>query len=178
MKFGFLIGGKVVNAADILIEPLPDYSAVLNQFYETAHVSNGWVYGEEFERPKTAQEQERFTNNAPRTTEPLFRLPCTHAVTSAVLNDDQLRFVVLAYGFLNGLYLSPENYGCLRKVPYSEGKLTGVMLLGNDYEVGVRKIRDFLSKHNKAEIDAMKAILHWFLVGQSYEFEWDRFEAR
>jgi hypothetical protein len=178
VKFGFLIGAKTVNAAGILIEPLAEYPDILTEFYETARVSDGWVYGREFQRSKTAAEKERFKNSAPKATEPFFRLGSTHQVTSRDLDEDQLRFVILSYGFLNGLYLAPESYACLRKVPYREGKLTGVMLVGADYEIGLGKIRQFLSKHNKNGIDAMKAILHWFLVGQSYEFEWDRFDAQ
>jgi hypothetical protein len=52
------------------------------------------------------------------------------------------------------------------------------VLVGNDHEIGIRKIRQFVLNGGKEKMDAMRAILHWFLVGQSYEFEWDRFDAQ
>ena len=178
MKFGFLMSSKRTEAEGIVIAPVPEFSETIADFYETARVSNGWVYGPELEKPKSAEEKSRFRNRDPKITEPFFRLSSTHEITSKDLDDDQLKFIVLAYGFLNGLYLTPENYACLRKAPYQEGKLTHLVLVGNDHEIGIRKIRQFVLNGGKEKMDAMRAILHWFLVGQSYEFEWDRFDAQ
>ena len=178
MKFGFLTSSRRVEAEGILIAPLSEFSDIIREFCETARVSEGWVYGPQFEKPKSAEEKSRFMNKAPQITEPFFRLSSTHEITSKDLDDDRLKVVVLAYGFLNGLYLTPENYACLRKVPYEEGKLSRLVLVKGDHEIGVRKIRQFLLNCCKEKVAAMRAILHWFLVGQSYEFEWDRFDAQ
>jgi len=178
MKFGFLMSSKRVKAEGIMIAPLPEFSEIINDFYETARISEGWVYGPELEKRKTTEEKTRFKSAAPKITEPFFRLPSTHEIRSKDLDDDQLKFVVLAYGFLNGLYLTPEGYACIRKVPYQEGKLSRLLLVKGDHEIGVRKIRQFLLNSNKQQVNSMRAILHWFLVGQSYEFEWDRFDAQ
>lgn len=160
------------------IAPLPEFDEIIRNFYETASVSNGWIYGPEREEPKSAEEENRFKNTAPKIAQPFFRLPSTHEITSTDLDDDQLKFVMLAYGFLNGLFLTPENYACLQKAPYQEGKLSRLVLGRSDYEIGIRKIRQFLLNSGKEKVHAMRAILHWFLAGQSYEFEWDRFDAQ
>jgi hypothetical protein len=178
MKFGFLTSSKRIKSGGISIAPLPEFGEIIANFYETASVSEGWIYGPEREEPKSAEEKSRFKNTAPKIAQPFFRLPSTHEITSTDLDDDQLKFVVLAYGFLNGLYLTPENYACLQKAPYQEGKLSRLVLGGSDYEIGIRKIRQFLLNSGKEKVHAMRAILHWFLAGQSYEFEWDRFDAQ
>src|SRR5438128_26846 len=118
MKFGFLMFSKRVEAEGIVIAPLPEFSEIITDFYESAHVSEGWIYGPELEKPKSAEEKSKFTNTSAKIPEPFFRLPSTHEITSKDLDDDQLKFVVLAYGFLNGLYLTPQGYACMRKVPY------------------------------------------------------------
>jgi hypothetical protein len=178
MKFGFLISSETIGDEGIRITPLPDFIKIIGDFYETARVSDGWVYGPEIEKPKSGDEMSRFRNVAPKATEPLFRLPSTHEITCKDLNDDQLKFVVLAYGFLKGLYLTPNEYACIRKAPYEEGKLSRLVLGKKDHEIGIQKIRAFLVNSNRQQVTAMTAILHWFLVGQSYEFEWDRFDAQ
>jgi hypothetical protein len=58
MKFGFLISSKRIKSGGISIAPLPEFGEIIRNFYETASVSNGWIYGPEREEPKSAEGKE------------------------------------------------------------------------------------------------------------------------
>jgi hypothetical protein len=90
----------------------------------------------------------------------------------------KLRFLILAYGFLLGLYLNPVGYFYLHRIPHEMGKLTGMILNKDDAEKGLSSFsRSFDTLDSEKRILAF-AIAHWFLVGQSYEYPWDRFDVQ
>jgi len=66
MKFGFLTSSQRIESGGISIAPLPEFKKIIDEFYRTARVSSGWVYGPEFEKSKSADEDRWFKNTAPK----------------------------------------------------------------------------------------------------------------
>lgn len=178
LRFGFLIDKKAFECSDFSVAPVSDYADVVDAFYDTVCVSKGWIYGPEQELKKTSEENRLFKRRGPIVPSSFYTLSPTHQITSDNDDDEHLRFLVLGYGFLQGLYLTPENYSYLGRVPYEPGKLNGLLLSGNDYVNGMERINDFYKSSAPEARKQMFASLHWFLAGQSYEFEWDRFDAQ
>jgi hypothetical protein len=178
LRFGFLIDRKEFNCSDFSIKTVPDYDEILNRFYESACVSNGWVYGPERKLNKSTNEKTKFKQRGPINCSSFYRMSATHEIMSSLTDEDHLRFLILGYGFLQGLYLTPEGYSYLGRVPYEPGKLNGLLLCGNDYISGMEKVNSFYESSKPEERNQMFASIHWFLIGQSYNFEWDRFDAQ
>lgn len=178
MKFGFLIDRKNFKCVDFSIAPVPDYDEVINCFYESACVSNGWRYGPEKELNKNANEKRIFKQRGPINCSSFYQVSATHEIKSNSNDDDYLRFLILGYGFLQGLYLTPEGYSYLGRVPYERGKLNGLFLYGIDYINGMEKVNNFYKLSTQDKRNQLFASIHWFLIGQTYSFEWDRFNAQ
>ena len=179
MKFGFLIDNQSFKFYDFKISPVKEFEFILDDFYKTAHVSNGWFYGTEIQLLKSASEKNKFTANAAVMNSSFFRMSSTHEITSTKdYSDDHLRFLILGYGFLQGLYLTPEGYLYLGRTAYKPTELNGLLLIGDDCIKGMECINRFYIASNEEERNQMSACIHWYLVGQSYQFSWDKFDAQ
>lgn len=179
MKFGFLKDKYEFEFNDFLITVVPDYDEIINGIYKSANVSNGWIYGPRKELKQTSNEKKIFNQTGPIISDSFYRISPTHEIISNNKEDeDHLRFLILGYSFLQGLYLVPENYSYLNRTPYEPGKLNGLLLVRKDRENGMKKINHFYLSSTTEEINQMFASLHWFLVGQSYNFQWDKFDAQ
>lgn len=178
MKFGFLIDRKEFKCSGFSIETVVDYDEILNSFYYSVSVSNGWVYGPEKELEKSSNEKRKFKYRGPINCSSFYRMAATHEIKSNTDDEDYLRFLILGYGFLQGLYLIPEGYSYLGRIPYEPGTLNGLLLVGEDYVNGMEIINSFYKSSNAEKRNQMFASIHWFLIGQSYNFEWDRFDAQ
>jgi hypothetical protein len=66
----------------------------------------------------------------------------------------------------------------LNRVPYQIGKLTGVIPVGDDAKKGMMALGHYFDKASQEQRTLAYAILNWFLLGQTYNFEWDRFDAQ
>ena len=177
MKFGFLLDRKEIHCDGFSINTVSDYNDLIEQFYQSAHVSNGWFYGPEKELMKSSEEKRRFKQRGPINSGNFYTIKPTHEIISESFDDDHLRFLILAYGFLQGLYLTPEGYSYIGRIPYQPGKLNGLLLTGDDYSNGMECINHFYKSSNQDTRKQMFACIHWFLAGQSYIHDWDRFDA-
>lgn len=178
MRFGFLIDRREVRCSGFSILTLSNFEETLQLFYETAKVSNGWVYGPEIELRKSSSEKRNFKQRGPIDCSKPYRMQPTHEIQTSISDEEHLRFIVMGYGFLQGLYFLPEGYSYLWRFPYEQGKLHGLILCGNDYENGMEQINRFYQGANQDDRKQAFAVMHWFLVGQSYTHPWDRFDAQ
>tara|TARA_R110002124_G_C8879902_1_gene508348 strand:+ start:225 stop:1103 length:879 start_codon:yes stop_codon:yes gene_type:complete len=179
MKFGFLIDPKSFECDGFKVAPVLEFSYVLKDFYSTARVSNGWFYGPEIELVKSAIEKEDFAYDAPIVHKSFFHMSSTHRITSTKsYSDDHLRFLILGYGFLQGLYLTPEGYSHLGRIAFKPTTLNGLLLADSDYVNGMECINRFYINSGEEDRNQMFACIHWYLIGQSYQFDWERFDAQ
>ncbi|MCP3932685.1 MAG: hypothetical protein GY705_26745 [Bacteroidetes bacterium] len=178
MKFGFLTDKREIDCEDFSIKPVTDFDETISQFYESAKVSNGWIYGPEVELKKNNREEKKFKNRGPICCDNPYHIKSTHEITGTITPDNLLRFLVIGYAFLQGVYLSPDSDKVLWKIPYEPGTLNGLLLLGNDYEKGMEQIYRYSRGIHDDELKQIFAIIHWYLIGQTYRFEWDKFEAQ
>lgn len=178
MNFGFLIDKKEILCQDFRISPLPDINETLTTFYDGMNVSNGWIYGPEVELNKNLMEQKKFKLRGPIKCGNYHGLKSTHEIIMSTPDDEHLRFLILAYGFLQGIYLIPEGNLYFNRTAYERGKLNGLLLSGGDYVNGMEQINHFYLNANPKDRKQIFAILHWFLIGQSHEFSWEIFDSQ
>lgn len=178
MKFGFLIDNKSITFDEFQINPVENFDHLLARFYETARVSNGWFYGPEQNLKKSLKEEGKFSAKAPSQNALSFRICPTHEINSNFYDEDHLKFLVLGYGFLQGLYLIPEGQSYIGKVAYELGKLNGLILCGNDHINGIRAINEYYLKSTDTIRNKMFTCIHWHLISQTYPYEWDQFDAQ
>ena len=179
MKFGFLLDHTTFECNGFRIAPVMEFESVLKDFYKTARVSKGWFYGPKIELPKSDNEKNKFEADTVVANASFFRMNPTHEIISTEdYSDDHLKFLILSYGFLQGLYLTPEGYSYLDRTAYEPSKLNGVGLSGDDYVNGMESINRFYIDSNEEKRNQMFACIHWYLIGQSYQFDWERFDAQ
>ncbi len=178
MKFGFLIDKEEFICSDFSIVTVDDFAEIMSSFYEYVQVSNGWIYGPEKELNKSYKEKEKFKQPGPLVRDSFYRMSATHEIKTNITDEEHLRFLVLGYGFLQGLYLTPEGYSYLGRIPYEPGKLNGLLLIKDDYVNGMEIINDYFKSSSEEDRNQMFACIHWFSIGQSFNFEWDKFDAR
>ena len=178
MRFGFLIDRKEVKCNEFSIVAVDEFDDIINSFYSFFRVSDGWIYGPEKELKKNSREKDKFKQPAPTICDSFYIMPVTHEIKSSITDEDHLRFLVLGYGFLQGLYLTAEGYSYLGRVPYERGKLNGLFLIEDDYVNGMEIINEYYKSSSVENRNQMFACIHWFSIGQSFEFGWDRFDAQ
>lgn len=179
MKFGFLIDSKTFVCNGFKISPVFEFDSILKDFHKSACISKGWLYGPKIELSKSSAEKKNFEANAPIVRKSFFQMNSTHEITSTEdYSDDHLRFLILGYGFLQGLYLTPEGYSYLGRTAYEPNKLNGLLLKGDDYINGMESINQFYIDSDEEKRNQMFACIHWYLISQSYEFAWDKFDAQ
>ncbi|WP_417437098.1 hypothetical protein [Idiomarina abyssalis] len=178
MKFGFLIDKKSFECSCFRVAPIPEFNSVMEEFYRSARVSNGWFYGPEQELKKTTNENRKFKERGPVNCSSFFRISPTHEIISNTCTEEHLRFLILGYGFLQGIYLTPEDYSYLGRTAYELGKLNGLRLSGDDYVNGMEAINQFYLLSDSEVRKQMFSSIHWHLIGQSYYFDWDRFDSQ
>lgn len=178
MEFGFLIDTKEIQFGDVKIQPLPDYAVRVSRFYQNSSVSHGFYYPPLTQLQKTANEQTLFPSDT-QINSPFYRLESTHSIEKLICDKEIIQFMILVYGFLHGVYLRPDNYLCVKKTPYEIGKLTGVISPTIDEcKIGLRAFSTFYENSSYKKRKLLFSIVHWFLLGQCYEYAWDRFTAQ
>ncbi|MES9996471.1 hypothetical protein [Desulfovibrio aminophilus] len=182
MNFGFLMNSAKVNFYDAEIITLPIYTQLIERVRSELDVAGGWIYPPlvSVDDKRNLCEKLQFKKNGPMVQEKYFTLPATHSITFADghQDDEFQRFLILGYGFLFGLYLLPENYLYFCKIPHNSLILHPLIAGKNDCEIGIMKIYQFYKSSKSEDRKQMFAILHWFLMGQTYDMEWDRFDAQ
>jgi hypothetical protein len=178
MKFGFLIDKEEFICSDFSIVTVDEFAEITSSFYDYVQVSNGWIYGSEKELNKSYREKEKFKQPGPLVRDSFYRMSATHEIKTNITDEEHLRFLILGYGFLQGLYLTPEGYSYLGRIPYEPGKLNGLLLIKDDYENGMEIINDYFKSSSEEDRNQMFACIHWFSIGQSFNFEWDKFDAQ
>ncbi|WP_162925910.1 hypothetical protein [Isoalcanivorax indicus] len=177
MKFGFLLDSGSIVLPSIEVSPLQDHGETIHKFYETAKVSKGWILPPQVPAPVTEEEARLFQRAGEGGLQEFYSLPSTHQLTVSPPDQDKERFLILCYGLVQGLYLAPPGPSYLFGVPYKQGALTGLIPVGEDSMRAIRCFADLYDRSTMHERVKIAALLHWFFVGQTYRYLWDRFDA-
>lgn len=178
MNFGFLIDKSEVKCQSFSIIPNENFDEYISWFYHNMEVSNGWIYPPFKALKHNDEELKKFKKSAPLVRSSFYTLPCTHILQTQNFTDEHKRFLVLGYGLLQGLYLNPQNYMYLGKIPYTPSTLNGLVLGRDDRVKGLEAINKFyINANNVHEISQMQACIHWFLIAQTLDFQWEIFDA-
>ena len=151
--------------------------AKINRLYSDRNLSDGWIYPD-IGSGKQNFEERKNSQKLPKLQQNFFIVEPTHAITIYPYNEEKIKFLILCYGFLKGVYLSPAGYLCMNKVPYNVGKLSGAILVENDAMIGIKCFSGFYETLGTDNRKLLFAILHWYLIGQTYCYAWDRFDAQ
>lgn len=178
MDFGFLIDSHKVNCDNFNISPVENYEEIIEWFYTNIEVSNGWIYPPLIALKQNEEELNKFKRTLPLIRSNFYRLPSTHKLQTENYSDEHKHFLILGYGFLQGLYLNPKNYKYLGKTPYKPSTLNGLLLGQDDRVKGMEAINKFYidAKTTQQRVQ-MQACIHWFLIAQTLDFEWEIFDA-
>lgn len=178
MDFGFLIDSHKVNCDKFNISPVENYEEIIEWFYTNIEVSNGWIYPPLIALKQNEEELNKFKKTLPLIRSNFYRLPSTHKLQTENYSDEHKHFLILGYGFLQGLYLNPKNYKYLGKTPYKPSTLNGLLLGQDDRVKGMEAINKFYidAKTTQQRVQ-MQACIHWFLIAQTLDFEWEIFDA-
>lgn len=178
MLFGFLIHHQNILFDDVEIKPLPDIQDKIDRFHKNASVSNGFIYPPLQELDKKNEEKSKFASKT-KVNSVFYTLESTHSISKSNSDEEKIKFLILAYGFLHGVYLRPDGYLCIKKTPYELGKLTGVLPPNVDQCIkGMNAFSLFYDGSTHERRKLLFSIVHWFLLGQCYEYAWDRFSAQ
>jgi len=109
MEFGFLTDRRRVVLNNIKIKPLNNFEETINRFYQSVTVNNGWVYPPLVKANRNFTEKKKFKAEG-KIASIFFLFEPTHSITIYPFDEDKAKFLILAFGFLNGLYLSPAVY--------------------------------------------------------------------
>lgn len=178
MKFGFLTDKREVHCKDFSIQPVTDFDEIISCFYKSVKVSNGWIYGPEIELKKTSEEEKIFNSKGPICCDNPYFIKSTHEIKGRVTEDNLLRFLIIGYAFLQGVYLCPDRDKVLWRIPYKPGDLNGLLLYRNDSKNGLEQIYRYSQNITADKLKQTFAVIHWYLIGQTYRFEWDKFDAQ
>lgn len=178
MDFGFLIDKEQFQFCDCEIKPLSDIDDTLREFYDAAQVYNGWILPELEPKQQGFPENNDFRINSVMVAPIFYELKPTHSIILKSEDPAKAKFLILAYGFLQGLYLCPYKNLYIKRVPYQRGKLTDFTPLGRDYIIGMNAFAKYYDESDDHKRKLLFSILHWFLIGQCYEYEWDRLIAQ
>jgi hypothetical protein len=174
MNFGYLPQQKSLTTDHIEIKPLSDI--VLYDQIETSwpEVDKGWIY------PRIEYSKKQGKKYPLKPTS-WFCLKPSHELKLKLDREDNeglSRFIVLVFGFLNGLHLVPEDWGFLQKTAIKPGTLVGFIIPNRDegliLELIVERYLNLNSRLQKLEY----ALVHWFLMAQSYSLTFDRFSSQ
>ena len=107
----------------------------------------------------------------------LYRLPSTHVLVTWERSLDQAfgEFLVLVLGFLKGQRFTIEGIGHLRPTPWKSGELVSFIPADAEILACLDRAAEFWDAHDEETRKLMFGAIHWFLVAQSYDHQYERF---
>lgn len=173
MEFGFLNEQKTYASKYFAIEPLLDIQTRVQKIKDTFYIENGWLYPP-YERNGDG------VATKPSVWYDVFSSHTLKIKPSKNIHKEFVLFSVLFFGFLKGMQLVPKGHGKFYKTPFEKGKLTGFIVLDEDIcEIMDMAAEFYLKNYYKKQVSKRYyAAVFWFLYGQSYTYNFEKFEAQ
>ncbi len=172
MQFGWIPKQNTIESSSYVIEILPDFEDAVQSVRESGYVQDGWFYVPMQENQNGSSE-----SFAP-VPMPWFSLPYTHKIEcrNVSVPPELLHFIITVFGWTQGLWLQPEEWGHLSRVAIDPGKLTDFIIFKQDIPRVIDLADAFWNRHRADGIAAtLFGAIHWFLISQSYHQYFERF---
>ncbi|WP_417315921.1 hypothetical protein [Cycloclasticus pugetii] len=176
MKFGFLEDKTEFECEGFSVKILEEFDEIMDVFRSSYPVSGGFIYAPQKQLRHSPKEKREFNSPEPVVSGQLLFLPPTHKLCSEY-DEEHNAFLILGYGFLQGLYLCPEGQGAFGRTPYEPGSINGLLLYRSDREKGMEAINNYFINATTEQRSQMRACIHWYLIAYSMDHEWERFDA-
>jgi hypothetical protein len=177
LRFGFLPEPSSYSGGGLLAEPLPDFGERVSSVWSSGLVDGSWLHP-----PLIKKNGSRGFGPVPVASE-VYTVPETHVLRPAgdghLPENSLCDLIISVIGFLKGLRLIPEGWNHFYRTPVQIGSL--VDFYCDDSQIGkaVEQTLGFASLHSGTEMPTrMFAALHWHLTSQSYEHEFEIFNAQ
>ena len=172
MKFGWFPKNYICETSTLCIQTLPKFEDSVSRIENSAHIYKDWFYPPIKAGNKSADEP------IPPVPVLWFPLPLTHNIehkcgsASSALNE----FLIIVFGWSEGLRLIPEGWGHFYRAAVKPGKLTDFILFEEDVPRLLDLAEGFWHQHKEAGVaGTMFGAVHWFLFSQSYFYYFERF---
>ncbi len=176
-KFGFLKEVCQVNWRTGSIEPLQTHQTLVKNLYLSGRVAGDCLYPPLVDAPGVSPSG----MSHPQVPVKLFELAPTHKLTlaSGPQNSEFANFLIVLFGFMKGLRLSPEGWQHFYRVPIKRGALCDFLADNSNIAKMLDFATDFWMSNNLTEVRCgIFGAIHWHLFGQLYEHEFERFNAQ
>jgi len=172
MKFGWIPKQFTFETSTVTIGSLPDFDDAVRAVRESCYVHEGW-----FCAPVKTEHDDSSETCAPVPI-PWFSLPFTHRIEyrGEPAQSETLHFIVSVFGWSQGLWLQPEEWGHFYRVALEPGMLTDFVVFEKDIPRVIDFADAFWHRHKADGVAAtMLGAIHWFLFSQSYYQYFERF---
>ena len=172
MKFGWFPEQNSYETGTIRIMPLSEFEDSLRAVRESGYIHDNWYCV-----PIRATDGNS-GEPCPPIPVPWFTLPATHLIEykSGETPPELLKFLIIVFGWSQGLRFSPEGWGHFYRVALKPGMLTDFTLSEQDVPRLLDLAEAFWHRHQAQRIASkMHGAIHWFLFSQSYVQYFERF---
>lgn len=158
MQLGFLPRSLDVSDRRIAIRCIADWREMLANIVSRGHVRDGWLY-----LPRNGSRAYRY------------ELPTAHEIEARASQDEEeLRFLILVLGFLEGLRLLPAGWGHLHPTAVAVGKCNNFLVKDSEILPCLDLAANFYtanrqSRNVKRLLSAI-SLLHWSRI-QPLQFD-------
>ena len=171
MNFGWFPEQQTYETSTVRIETLPDFNESVSTVRESGNVHEGWFCA-------PIQAGANHEEPCPPVPIPWFSLPLTHRIEhrNEAASSEPFEFLIMVFGWSQGLRLQPEGSGHFYRVALEPHKLTDFILLEQDVPRLLDLAEAFWHRRQADGIaSTMFGAMHWFLFSQSYYHYFERF---
>lgn len=170
LSFGWFPKPDSYETDLIKISPRDDFEEAVSAVQSCGYIHKKWLYPP----IETFSEEE----SGPPVPVPWFSLPVTHKIecNKALESPKFLEFIMLIFGWSQGLQLSAEGWGHHYRVATEVGMLNDFFIRKDDAESLLTLTEKFWLDHWESGVASkLLAAVHWYLYSYSYHQEFEKF---
>ena len=170
MRFGWLNSNHTYETDSVKISVLDDFQEAIAKVTKSSNQDGEWFY------PPITCSSAGLSVPASR-----YELPFTHLISQKKQpeNEKFIQFIILYFGWLNGVRLNPEGWGHLNKSAIKLGSLVDFVVYEQRMPLLLTKGEEFWQTHQHDQLaDTMFGAIHWYFFAHSYTHYFERFMAQ
>lgn len=175
VEFGWLEEDYTFRGRQFCVFPSNNYYAAIQAVKREDREVDGWFY------PPLVRDGKNLNTLGVSIHARAFKLPATHTLQITATSSDPwlANFTIQMFGFLKGLRLLPAEWFHFYRAAIKPGKLVDFVCSPTEIEEVTARACDFWRAiPDQSAERALLGLFHWYLFGQSYEHEFERFGAQ